>query len=167
MSSVKGIDNVIAKLMLVSKEFQTEVKEIVEVNVGDLEMEAIRNAPGPGDRINVVGGSIAQDEISSKRRGQTAISQGIGYQISPDGYSGRVFVEKSVGDVAAYVEFGTGQDAARYLATVDPEWREQARKFYVNGKGRIIGQPYLYPAYLKYRLQFINELKALVANTKF
>lgn len=166
MSSIKGFDELAKRLAQLSKDFQNEVKEILERNVGDLEMEAIRNAPGPGDRINVVGGSIRQESISNKRRGGTAINEVIGYVISANGFSGQVFVEKSAGDIAAYVEFGTGQDASSYLATVEPEWREQARKFYVNGQGKIIGQPYLYPAYLKYRKEFLNDLKRLVANIK-
>lgn len=167
MSSVRGTDDIVSRLMSMSKEFETEVKEILELNIGDLETAAISAAPGGGDLIRTERGAIRQDQISSKRRGQTTISQGIGYEITPDGLTGRVFVEKSVGDIAAYVEFGTGQSASTYLAGVEPEWREQAKRFYVNGKGTIINQPYLYPAYLKYRAKFVQDLKQLVAKTKF
>lgn len=167
MSSINGFDSVTKRLLELQKEFIQEVKSIVEINVGDMEMQATRDAPGPGDMIRTQKGAINQNQISPNRRGQTSISQGIGYKLTNNGLTGTVFVERSVGDIAAYVEFGTGQDAASYLATVEPEYREQARAFYVNGKGTIIGKPYLYPAYLKYRQQFVNDLKELVAKTKF
>ena len=166
MSNVNGLNDVISRLNRLSANLQREVKEIVAFNIGEIETAAIRDAPGPGDVIRVQGGSIEQDRISSRRRGQTPISQGIGSKEYNNGYSGSVFVEASVGDIAAYVEFGTGQSAASYLATVDPDWRATARRFFVDGKGKIINQPYLYPAYLRQRIIFVNELKRALKDVK-
>jgi len=164
MSKVTGLDQAISKLLDASKEFQQEVKEIVEFRTGEIETKAIADAPAGGDRINTTNGSILLSSVGKK--GFTPINQAIGYVISSDGYKGSVFVEKSAGEVAAYVEFSTGQDAASYLATVEPEWREQAKKFYVNGKGTIIGKPYLYPNYLKQRTEFLKDLTKLVKGFK-
>jgi len=36
---------------------------------------------------------------------------------------------------AAWVEFGTGKFAANYLSSIDQEWRDLARIFYIIGKG--------------------------------
>lgn len=141
------------------KNFEQEVRELVEITVGDIELEAIRNAPGPGEPIRTQYGTVRQDQVA-RGRNWSPISQSIATRV--EGFKGTVFVEKSAGDIAAYVEFGTGQSAATYLAMVEPEWREEAKKYYVNGKGTIINQPYLYPAYIKNRTEFINELKALV-----
>ncbi len=163
MSKITGSDKTIVTLLAKSKDFEREVKEIVEFNVGEIELNAIRNAPGGGDRIRTVNGSITQEKVA-RGRNWTPINQAIGYQISPDGFKGSVFVERSAGEIAAYIEFGTGQDAANYLATVPQEWRDTARQFYVNGKGTIIGKPYLYPAYIKQRIEFVNDLKKAVAN---
>ena len=159
MSSIKGLDQLLRDLDKKSLAIQQEVKEIVELNVGDLSEAAFRDAPGGGDRIATQFGSIGYEQVSSKRRGQTPIAQAIGYTISSDGYSGSVYVDKSAGDIAAYVEFGTGQSASTYLQGKDPEWVALARRYYVNGKGTIVAKPYLYNNYLKQRIQFVNDLK--------
>jgi len=147
-----------------SQAVQLRVKEIVEVNTGDLEMEAIRNAPGPGERIQTEHGAVSESDIRNGR--WTPISQAIGYRISNSGYTGRVFVERSAGDIAAWVEFGTGQSAARYLSTVPARWREIARRYYINGRGTIIGRPFLLPAFMKYSVIFQKELKEVFRNIR-
>jgi len=148
-----------------STKFQTEVKEIIETNLGDIELEAIRDAPGGGQPIKTTFGTESQEKIA-RGRGWTPISQAIGYSIDTSGYKGRVFVERSAGEIAAWVEFSTGQDAARYLATVPPEWRALAAQYIRNGRGTIIGQPYLLPAFLKYQIQCVKDLKAALKALK-
>jgi len=143
--------------------FEKEVKQVVELNIGEMEMEAIRLAPGGGDLIRTQAGTETQPNIA-RGRNWVPISQAIGYTISNRGLTGTVFVEKSAGEIAAWVEFSTGQDASRYLSTVPPEWRATAAKFYRNGKGTIIGQPYLLPAFMKYKQQFLADLKDAVKN---
>lgn len=162
MSRVTGQNSVNQWLQSRLAEFTAELKEAVEVNTGDMEMQAIRNAPGAGDLIENDYGDRETLSSISNGRNWVPISQAIGYKITETGLKGTVFVEKSAGDVAAWVEFGTGQSARSYLATVEPEWREEARKYYVNGFGTIINKPYLYPAYIKYRTEFLKEVKELV-----
>lgn len=65
---------------------------------------------------------------------------------------------------AAYVEFGTGQYAAAYVPTLDPEFQALARTFYVNGKGRMRAQPYLIPAYLQEGKRLADRLRNLKIN---
>ena len=159
---IKSNFNQFAKdLQRKSDAFVKEVKEIVELNTGDLEMEAIRNAPGGGDLIRTTFGTQTQDEIRGQRN-WSPISQSIGYKIVDGGLKGVVYVERSAGELAAWVEFSTGQDAAVYLATVPIEWRELAATFYRNGKGTIIGQPYMLPAFMKYKEQFLKDLKQAI-----
>lgn len=62
-------------------------------------------------------------------------------------------------DYAAYVEFGTGQFAKSYLAGMTKEIKSYAMTFYVNGQGRMPAQPFLIPAYLKYKKQFFKDMK--------
>lgn len=52
-------------------------------------------------------------------------------------------------DYAAYVEFGTGVFAAKYLATQPSEVQKYARKFFVSGKGRLPASPHIFPALYK------------------
>lgn len=152
------------KLRAAATAFEKEVKEVVELNTGDMEMEAIKNAPGGGDLIRTQHGSENQQDIA-RGRSWVPISQAIGYKLSNNGFTGTVFVERSAGELAAWVEFSTGQDAARYLSTVPVEWRAVAAKFYRNGKGSIIGQPYMLPAFMKYKEQFVKDLKAAIQNS--
>lgn len=159
--AVKGVQNLINKINKLSSDIQNECKDIIEFRTGEIEVKAIADAPGAGDQITTQKGSTTQQKIASGRN-WTSISQSIGYEISNNGYKGTVFVNRSAGEIAAWVEFSTGQDAKTYLATVEPEWRAEAQKFYINGRGTIIGKPYLYPNYLKQRIEFVNDLKKLL-----
>ena len=59
--------------------------------------------------------------------------------------------------IAAYLEFGTGA-----FVEVAPEWKDLAWEFYVNGKGRLHPQPYLYPAYTRGKKIYEANLNALL-----
>lgn len=154
------------RLNKMSKDFQQEVKEITEFNLGEIELQAIRDAPGGGDQIRTQFGSESQSDIA-RGRNWTPISQAIGYSIDSSGYKGSVYVDSSAGEIAAYCEFGTGQSATSYLATVPPEWKSLAQLYYINGKGTIIAQPYLLPAFLKYKIEYVKELKAALNKLSF
>lgn len=152
------------KLRTAATAFEKEVKEVVELNTGDMEMEAIRNAPGGGDLIRTQHGSENQQGIA-RGRSWVPISQAIGYKLSNNGFTGTVFVERSAGELAAWVEFGTGQSATSYLATVPAEWKATASRFFITGRGTIINQPYMLPAFMKYKEQFVKDLKAAIQNS--
>lgn len=146
-----------------SENFIKEVEQIVGVNIGDMELMAIRDAPGGGDLIKTQFGTQTQDEIRGQRN-WSPISQQITSKEQRDGnvYRGILQVNRDAGEIAAWVEFGTGQSASTYLATVDPEWRSLAQLYYINGKGTIINQPYVYPAFMKYKEQMIKDFKQLI-----
>lgn len=61
-------------------------------------------------------------------------------------------------EIAAYIEFGTGQYATNYLSSQPQEVREQAIQFYVSGDGTMPANPYLFPAYFKYRDEIVKVL---------
>jgi hypothetical protein len=165
-----GVDrnfrNLGARLRALEDKVTTETKEIVEYWTGEIEVAAFRDAPGGGDRIATEHGTIGYEDVSDKRRGQTPIAQAIGYVISPDGLTGTVYVDASAGDIAAYVEFGTGQSAATYLATVPESWRKVAEKYIINKKGTILEKSYLLSNILKYEPKFIEDLKKLMGDLR-
>lgn len=165
---MSGIDNnfrnMASRISALQSRVETEVKELIEYYTGEIEVEAFRAAPGSGDQIRVEGGSIKYEDVSEKRRGQTPIAQAIGYIITDNGFSGTIYVEQSAGDIAIYVEMGTGQSAKSYLADKDPEWQALARKYYVNGLGTIIAQPYVLPAVLRNEPKLIADLQKLMNN---
>ena len=104
--------------------------------------------------------STTNIEMESIRLAPPMLKQRINKLITDNGLEGRVVVEGN--EIFIYMEFGTGRDAASYLATQEPEIREAAMKFYVNGQGTLIHTPYLIPAYLKERPNFIEELKRIL-----
>lgn len=62
-------------------------------------------------------------------------------------------------DYAAYVEFGTGIFAEKYLAGKPPEIQKYARQFFINGKGRLPAHPFLIPAFEKNIIELEKKLK--------
>lgn len=162
----KSFEDMGASFMRTAEAFEEDVKGVVEINTGDMELEAIKNSPGPGQPISTEKGTETQSKIA-RGRNWTPISQAIGYTIDPTGLRGTVFVEKSAGELAIYVEFGTGQSAKTYLSTVPDEFKAVAARYYINGKGSIVNRPYLLPAYFKYSVLFQKEMKELVKNITF
>lgn len=58
------------------------------------------------------------------------------------------FVIKYNEDMTAFYEFRTGQFSKQYLADKPQEIKDEAMKFFKNGKGTIQGQPFIFPALL-------------------
>lgn len=65
-------------------------------------------------------------------------------------------------DMAAYFEFGTGKNYLQMQSSYTPEMKRIATSYYKNGKGTIKAHPYLFPAYYKYRKEFIKAIAQLV-----
>ena len=63
--------------------------------------------------------------------------------------------------IAAYLEFGTGA-----FVEIQPEWKDLAMQFYVNGKGTIKPHPYLYPAYHEESEKYITNLRKALKSLK-
>ena len=166
MSKVNGLNGINSAFTNLEAKLVSQIQEVIENNIEELKFAAIRDAPAGGDNISVQGGQVKLDDIKPTK-GWTPINQAIGSELSPDRLKGKVFVETNAGDVAAWVEFGTGQSAKSYLMTVPKEWREVAIKFYLTGRGTIIAKPYLYNNFLKYQLNTVKELTALLKNAKF
>lgn len=49
--------------------------------------------------------------------------------------------------IYAYSEFGTGDYAGALLSSYPQEWKDMARQYFVNGKGRIPAKPALYTSF--------------------
>jgi hypothetical protein len=65
-------------------------------------------------------------------------------------------------DMAAYFEFGTGKSYLQMQGSYTPEMKRIATSYYKTGKGTIKAHPYLFPAYYKYRKEFIKAINQLV-----
>jgi len=63
-------------------------------------------------------------------------------------------------ELAAYAEYGTGDHAAAYLSTQPPEVVEEARKFFVSGKGRTPPKPFITPAVMRHVNDIVPAVEA-------
>lgn len=129
-----GIEKLRAKLAALGDVGREVVVEI-ESTMTDIEIDAIRAAP------------VAIGQKIQKTATRAGLSQTI---------------KVNAGKLGAYVEFGTGQSAAAIVPTLPDEWQDIARRFYINGQGKLIGAPYLYPNWAKHTVGFKDRLKVIM-----
>lgn len=139
---VKGANEFIARLKNIKKDSYKKVGAIVEATARQIELDAVQAAP----KIYKygTGGSHATNNeivgnISSIKTGQL---------------EAEVIVNSKM---AAYAEFGTGA-----YVDVPKGWEDIAWSYYVNGRGVMLPQPYLYPAWRKGIKQFKKDLEKYV-----
>lgn len=137
---VIGVDKAIADLNQKGNLIVDTVKNVLADTATSIELEATINAPSSyqiGDAsINL---SFIAQKIN-KRGSNNGLSWNVGLDVPSSGEQWE-----------AWMEFGTGLSARDILSNPEysSEVRQLARRFYRNGKGRIIGQPYLMPAFFR------------------
>ena len=143
--TVKGLDAALKDLDKQSDIVIEAVKDILASTATDIELEAIRNAP-----------SVWQGQPLN-------IKQRIDKVVEENGLNWRVGVQSGdpVFEIEAWLEFGTGLSAREILSNPQytQEVRDIARRFYRNGKGRIIGQPYLMPAFFRNTANLVTDIE--------
>ena len=143
--TVKGLDAALKDLDKQEQIVIDAVKDILASTATDIEIEAIRNAPASwqGRPLN--------------------IKQRIDKVVEDNGLAWRVGVQSGdpVFEIEAWLEFGTGLSAREILSNPQytQEVRDIARRFYRNGQGRIIGQPYLMPAFFRNTANLVQEIE--------
>lgn len=119
-----------------------------------------------GDKIDEVDAEFyaGVEEMATVAKQNAPVDDGIlRSMITPNKISKLSYTLTSGAWYSAYVEFGTGQYAKGYLATIpDNYWKDLARKFYVNGEGLTRPQPFLYPAVMTTLPKIFNRIKAIV-----
>ncbi len=132
---MEGAANLIAKLRAAKSEIKLKVKDLMEDRATDIEEHAYRDAP------------IDIGQKISKVASNGGLTQAI---------------EVNAGKMGAYVEFGTGSSAAAIVPTLPVEWQNVARSFYINGKGTLIGAPYLYPNYKRFTHDIPEKIELIL-----
>lgn len=131
--SAKGVDVAIAKLTQQANATIFKIDSIMNEKVKSAENNAKSQLPAQyGELI----ASISSEKISELKY--------------------RLIADK---DYAAYVEFGTGNYAASYVNSIEPEWKELASKFIVNKQGKMKEEPYFYPAVTRMWSEILEEIK--------
>ena len=142
---VKGLDAALKDLDKQEDIVIEAVKDILASTATDIEIEAIRNAPSVWEGLPL------------------NIKQRIDKVAENNGLSWRVGVQSGdpVFEIEAWLEFGTGLSAREILSNPQytQEIRDVARRFYRNGRGRIIGQPYLMPAFFRNTANLVTDIE--------
>jgi hypothetical protein len=147
---VKGLDKALAELNTKSDAVIDAVKETLASAATDIEIQAIRNAPSTWNGLPL------------------NIKQRIDKVVENNGLAWKVGVQSGdpVFEIEAWLEFGTGLSAKEILANPQytQEVRDIARQFYRNGEGRIIGRPYLMPAFFANTANLVEEIEEQIKN---
>lgn len=119
---INGLSAALRQLQNLPEKADVNIQKAIDNSARKIVSNAASNAPGS------IGGMISSEsgELSAV-----------------------VSVSDAAGDYPAFVEFGTGDFAKEYVATLPPEWQEEAMKFFVNGKGTGHPYPYFFPAVIK------------------
>ena len=133
---IRGIKTVTARFKSLSKKADLQVKSSVQRNTDQIFAEALANVPIDRGFLRDSGNANTQNP-----------------------YLGIVAFGGDLAPYAPYVEFGTGGQ------TVVPSGFDKfAMQFYVNGQGNMKPQPYLIPAFIKYRKIFLNDMRKIAKN---
>lgn len=134
---VKGINEVISKLRQYGKEAERDIEGVTELVARNIEKEAKVLVP---TNFGKLGQSIQANKQSP-----------LSWTIEAGG---------TIAPYAPFVEFGTGG-----LVVVPQELKDQAIKFKGRGvkKINLRARPYLYPALLKGRVEYLDKLKKVLS----
>jgi HK97 gp10 family phage protein len=143
---VIGLDKALADLDKKGDAVIEAVKDALSSAATDIEIEAIRNAPSTFEGL----------PLNIKQRIDKIADDG--------GLTWRVGIQSGdpVFEIEAWLEFGTGLSAREILSNpvYTQEVRDVARRFYRNGRGRIIGQPFLMPAFFRNTANLVSDIEA-------
>lgn len=140
----KGLDQALAYVKKKETAMIEAVKDVLANTATNVEKQAITSAPTQweGYPLNI------KQKIDKK-----SSNNGLLWQVGVD-------VPTTGEQWEAWMEFGTGLSAEQILKnpTYSEEVRTLARTYFRNGKGRIIGQPYLMPAFYRNSANLVNDM---------
>ena len=148
--TVKGLDAAIKDLDKQEDIVIEAVKDILSSVATDIEIQAGNAAP----TSYRVGDYVVDLKFIRQKIDKDVFENGLLFKVGLD-------VPSQGEQWEAWMEFGTGLSAQQILggAQYTPEIKAQARSFFRNGKGRIIGQPYLYPAFFRNTANLVTEIE--------
>jgi hypothetical protein len=142
--TVKGLDQALAYIKKKETAMIEAVKDVLANTATDVEKEAIASAPTQweGYPLNI------KQKIDKK-----SSNNGLLWQVGID-------VPTTGEQWEAWMEFGTGLSAREILSNpqYSQEVRTLARTYYRNGQGRIVGEPYLMPAFYRNTANLVTDM---------
>ncbi|MDV4024650.1 hypothetical protein CMT52_09915 [Elizabethkingia anophelis] len=138
---IKGMEKVLRKIASFGDEARRDIADVTQLSAEDIAADAVRNYPS----------DYKYADGEAEKTGSDL--QNIGTEKITDTFY-RVTVSGTMG---AYAEFGTGA----YI-DIPPGWENIAWSYYVNGKGIMLPQPYLYPAWIRGKKKYMENLKDML-----
>ena len=136
---VQGLTDAIMELRKKGDKAEKIIKQKLSDTAQEILLDAKEDAPfGPGLTIK-------------QRLDANALNGGLSFKIGVQGTL----------DIDAYYEFGTGLSAQQILSSplYTNEMRDLAMMFFKDGKGRLRGEPYLFPNFVKHTANLVEELE--------
>jgi HK97 gp10 family phage protein len=134
---IRGTSQVLNRLKRVSSQATLQTKSAVVRNTDQIYAEAVANVPVLDGYLRGSGNTSYQDNQ----------------------LTGIVAFGGNAAPYAPYVEFGTGKNKV-----IPVGFEKFAYQYYVNGEGTMQPQPYLIPAFIKYRKIFLSDMKKIRKN---
>ena len=131
---IRGTSQVLNRLKRVSSQATLQTKSAVVRNTDQIYAQALSNVP-------VLDGYLRGSGNTSYKDNQLTGIVAFGGNAAP---------------YAPYVEFGTGSGV-----NVPQGFEAYAMQFYVNGKGTMKAQPFLIPAFIKYKNVFLRDIRKI------
>jgi len=144
---VEGLDKLVNDLKKFGNDGERIVKTELNVSGSTIERNAINRAPA------MLGGQMLN------------IKQRIDKTVENQGFTVKVGVQGQQ-DLDAYIEFGTGLDAAQLLnrPNYTDEIRDLALTFFKTGDGTLRNRSYLFPSFFEESPKLIQNLKRELEN---
>ena len=134
---IKGTSQVLNRLKSISKDTELAVKSAVVRNTDQIYAQAVSTVPVQDGHLRGSGNTSYLDNQ----------------------LTGVVSFGGNAAPYAPYVEFGTGINVS-----VPEGFSAYAMQFYVNGKGTMKAQPFLIPAFIKYKKIFLRDIRKIAKN---
>jgi len=139
--NVEGVNELLKRLQRVGRQVEDDIEALTEATAYEISNKAASLAPNGG----VHSGSVGTYRGTLKGSMYTEKVGKMEYAVG------------SKASYAPYVEFGTGS-----RVQVPPGWEDLAWSYYVNGKGYMFPQPFLYPAWYDGQKEYKRKLQILL-----
>lgn len=159
--TIKGLDKALADLDKKSDAVVNAVKKVIQETAEGIEYDASVNAQ--------ISTQMMRDQLDEReqqlfdlnfiqRIDKVPIEGGFGAKVG-------INIADPKFEIEAWTEFGTGLSAREILGRPEytPEIRAVARKFWRGGTGKLIGIPYLFPAFFKNTANLVKDIEEEIA----
>jgi hypothetical protein len=148
---LNGLDKFKADLKVIENSVVDATKEVLSDTATNIERDAVAAAPSSYQ----IGNATINLSYIKQKINKDQLENGFKFIVGLD-------VPNEKEQWEAWMEFGTGLSAIEILSnpSYSEEVRTLAKTYYRNGKGRIIGQPYLMPSFFRNTANLVEDLVA-------